>query len=81
MKVVVTDNRINHLGNNIIFGVNSRSRGHFQVLKPDPRRLDAFRRLPAGFDNLRPRVDTMTDLRNAEQMNVMMTLSTKDLMM
>lgn len=34
MKMVDTDNRINSMGNNIIFEVNSRGREYFQVLTP-----------------------------------------------
>ncbi len=69
------DNRINHLSNNIIFKMNSRSREYFQVLKSDSRRLSI------EFDNLRSRVDMMNDLRNAEQMSIMITLLTRDQMM
>ncbi len=78
MKVVGTDNRINSMGNNIIFEVNSRDREYFQVLMPDSTRPDAFRRLPAEYDNLVPRADMINDLRNAEQIEFMMTLSTRD---
>jgi len=75
------DNRINHLSNNIIFKMNSRSREYFQVLKSDSRHLDVFRRLSIEFDNLRSRVDMMNDLRNAEQMSIMIILLTRDQMM
>ncbi len=49
---------------------------------PDSTRPDAFRRLPAGYDNLVPRADMINDLRNAAgQIEVMMTLSTRDQIM
>jgi len=69
------------MGNNIIFEVNSRGREYFQVLMPDSTRFDAFRRLPTEYDNLVPRADMINDLRNAEQIEVMMTLLTKDQIM
>jgi len=47
----------------------------------DSTRPDAFRRLPAGYDNLVPRADMINDLRNAGQIEVMMTLSTRDQIM
>jgi len=81
MKMVGTDNRINSMDNNIIFEVNSRGREYFQVLMPDSTRPDAFRRLPAWYDNLVPRADMINDLRNAGQIEVMMTLLTRDQIM
>ncbi len=79
--MVDTDNRINSMGNNIIFEVNSRGREYFQVLMPDSTRFDAFKRLPTEYDNLVSRADMINDLRNAEQIEVMMTLLTKDQIM
>jgi len=74
MEVVGADNRPNNMGNNVIFGVDSRGRGYFQVLMPDPTRSGAFRRLPAGYDNLVPHAAMINDLRNAGQMGVMVAL-------
>lgn len=68
MEVIGTDARADHRGQSIILGMDVRGRGYYQVLVTDPRRPGAFRRLPAGFDNLLPSVEVVNDLRQAGQL-------------